>query len=68
MALAAALSWAIASLISVDIARALGGIAFNRIRLIIVTLMLIDYASITNSWSSINSNLFLLCYNILNKY
>ena len=57
LALAAALSWAIASLISVDIARALGGIAFNRIRLIIVTLMLIGYASITNSWSSINSNL-----------
>ena len=57
MALAAALSWAIASLISVDIARALGGIAFNRIRLIIVTIMLMSYASITNSWSSVNMNL-----------
>ena len=57
LALAAALCWAIASLISVDIARALGGIAFNRIRLIIVAIMLMSYASITNSWSSINSNL-----------
>ena len=57
LALAAALSWAIASLISVDIARALGGIAFNRIRLIIVTIMLMSYASITNSWSSVNMNL-----------
>ena len=57
LALAAALSWAIASLISVDIARALGGIAFNRIRLIIVTFMLMIYASFTNSWSSININL-----------
>ena len=57
LALAAALSWAIASLISVDIARSLGGIAFNRIRLIIVTIMLVIYAFFTNGWSSININL-----------
>ena len=57
LALAAALSWAIASLISVDIARSLGGIAFNRIRLIIVALMLIFYSFFTNGWSSININL-----------
>ena len=57
LALAAALTWAIASLISVDVARALGGIAFNRIRLIIVTFMLLIYAYFTNGWSSININL-----------
>ena len=59
LALAAALSWSIASLISVDITRSLGGIAFNRIRLIIVTIMLVIYASLTNSWYSI-SNEYLL--------
>jgi len=58
LALSAALFWAIASLISVDITRELGGIAFNRIRLIIVTIMLIIYASLTNGWNSIN-NIFL---------
>ena len=57
LALAAALSWSIASLISVDITRALGGIAFNRIRLIVVTIMLVTYTSLTNGWSSINNNL-----------
>jgi len=57
LALAAALSWAVASLISVDIARALGGIAFNRIRLIIVTFMLVLYAFLTNGWGTINSNI-----------
>ena len=56
LALAAALSWAIASLISVDITRTLGGIAFNRLRLIIVTFMLIIYVFFTNGWSSININ------------
>jgi len=57
LALAAALSWAVASLISVDIARALGGIAFNRIRLIIVTFMLVLYAFLTNGWGTINANI-----------
>ena len=56
LALAAALSWAVASLISVDITRTLGGIAFNRLRLIIVTFMLIIYVFFTNGWSSININ------------
>ena len=53
LALLAALSWSIASLISTDITRVLGSIAFNRIRLIVVSLMLIFYASITQSWNTI---------------
>ena len=59
LSLAAALSWAIASLISVDIVRALGGIAFNRIRLIIVTIMLVFYTIFTSGWSSINNDFIL---------
>jgi len=59
LSLAAALSWAMASLISVDIVRALGGIAFNRIRLIIVTIMLVFYTIFTSGWSSINNDFIL---------
>ena len=54
MALMAALCWSIASLISADVSRTLGGISFNRIRLILVSLMLIFYTSIQNSWNTIN--------------
>jgi len=54
LALIAAFSWSIASLISADLTRTLGGIGFNRIRLIFVSLMLIFYASVSNTWSSIN--------------
>ena len=56
LALLAALSWSIASLISADLTRTLGGIGFNRIRLIFVSIMLIFYASVSNTWSSININ------------
>ncbi len=56
LALLAALSWSIASLISADLTRTLGGIGFNRIRLIFVSVMLIFYASVANTWSSININ------------
>ena len=56
LALLAALSWSLASLISADLTRILGGIGFNRIRLIFVSIMLIFYASISNTWSSININ------------
>ena len=56
LALVAALSWSIASLISADLTRILGGIGFNRIRLIFVSIMLIFYASVSNTWSSININ------------
>ncbi|MBI28742.1 MAG: EamA family transporter [Pelagibacteraceae bacterium] len=59
LALAAAFSWALASLISVDIARALGGISFNRIRLIIVTMMLVLYSSLNSTWSTINNDLLM---------
>ena len=54
LALLAAFSWAIASLISADISRTLGAIGFNRIRLLIVSVMLIAYASFDNTWSTIN--------------
>ena len=54
LALIAAFCWSLASLISTDISRSLGGIGFNRIRLIIVSMMLITYASFDNTWSSIN--------------
>ena len=54
LALLAALSWSIASLISTDVSRKLGGIGFNRIRLLIVSLMLISYTFIDNSWQTIS--------------
>ncbi len=56
LALTAAFAWSLASLISVDIARKLGSIAFNRIRLIIVTIMLVSYTYFTKGWGSINVN------------
>jgi len=54
LALLAAFCWAIASLISADISRSLGAIGFNRIRLIVVAIMLIAYTTFDNTWSSIN--------------
>ena len=59
LALLAAFCWSLASLISADISRSLGGIGFNRIRLIIVSVMLIAYASIDNTWSSISTEFLL---------
>ena len=56
LALLAAFCWSLASLISADVSRSLGGIGFNRIRLIIVSFMLLLYATIDNSWTSINNN------------
>ena len=53
LAFLAALSWSIASLISTDITRKIGSLDFNRLRLIFVSLMLIAYASIQNSWDTI---------------
>ena len=53
LALLAAFFWSIASLISADVSRSLGAIGFNRLRLIIVSLMLIFYATIEGSWNSI---------------
>ena len=56
LALLAAFCWSIASLISADISRTFGAIGFNRLRLIIVSIMLITYASINSSWSTISIN------------
>ena len=54
LALLAAFSWSIASLISTDITRTLGSINFNRLRLIFVSIMLIAYASYQNTWDTIH--------------
>ena len=54
LALLAAFCWSISSLISADITRVLGGIGFNRLRLIFVSFMLLIYASLQNSWNTIN--------------
>ena len=54
IAIAAALCWAIASLVSADVTRNLGGLAFNRLRLFFVSIMLISYTFFINKWSTIN--------------
>ena len=54
IAIAAALCWAVASLVSADVTRTLGGLAFNRLRLFFVSIMLITYTFIINTWSTIN--------------
>ena len=60
LALLAAFCWSLASLISADVSRSLGGIGFNRIRLIIVSMMLIAYATVDSTWSSINSEFLII--------
>ena len=54
LALLAAFSWSISSLISADITRILGGIGFNRLRLIFVSIMLLSYATFQKNWDTIN--------------
>ena len=54
LAILAAFCWSISSLISADITRSIGGIAFNRLRLFFVSIMLILYATFINSWYTIN--------------
>ena len=54
IAILAAFCWAVSSLISADIARSIGGLAFNRIRLFFVSLMLIVYTFYLNTWDTIN--------------
>ena len=54
IAIAAALCWAIASLVSADVTRTLGGLAFNRLRLFFVSLMLITYTFFIDTWFTIN--------------
>jgi drug/metabolite transporter (DMT)-like permease len=54
IATSAALCWAVASLISADVTRKIGGLAFNRLRLFFVSLMLIGYTFYLDTWSSVN--------------
>ena len=56
IATAAALCWAVASLISADVTRKIGGLAFNRLRLFFVSLMLISYTFYLDTWSTINQD------------
>ena len=50
----AALCWAIASLISADVTRKIGGLAFNRLRLFFVSIMLIGCTFYLDTWNTIN--------------
>jgi len=56
----AALCWAIASLISADVTRKIGGLAFNRLRLFFVSIMLISYTFYLDTWGSINQDFLLI--------
>ena len=50
----AALCWALASLISADVTRKIGGLAFNRLRLFFVSIMLIGYTFYLDTWNTIS--------------
>ena len=52
----AALCWAVASLISADVTRTIGGLAFNRLRLFFVSIMLISYTFYLDTWDTINQD------------
>ena len=54
IAIAAALCWAVASLVSADVTRTIGGLAFNRLRLFFVSIMLMSYTYYLDTWSTIN--------------
>ena len=54
IAMAAALCWAVASLVSADVTRTIGGLAFNRLRLFFVSIMLITYTFYINTWNTIS--------------
>ncbi|MBT3903148.1 MAG: DMT family transporter [Pelagibacteraceae bacterium] len=56
IATSAALCWAVASLISADVTRKIGGLAFNRLRLFFVSLMLISYTFYLDTWNTINND------------
>ncbi len=61
IALAAALAWSISSLISADVTRKIGGLVFNRIRLFMVSIMLILYTTYIGTWDTLNyHNLILI--------
>ena len=54
LAILAAFCWAVASLISADVTRNIGGLVFNRLRLFFVSIMLIGYTTIINTWQTIS--------------
>ena len=54
IAILAALCWAVASLISADVTRIIGGLAFNRLRLFFVSIMLISCTFYLDTWETIN--------------
>ena len=54
LSILAAFCWAVASLISADVTRSIGGLVFNRIRLIFVSIMLILYTTIISTWQTID--------------
>ena len=56
IATSAALCWAVASLISADVTRKIGGLAFNRLRLFFVSLILISYTFYIDTWDTINQD------------
>ena len=70
IAIAAALCWAIASLVSADVTRNLGGLAFNRLRLFFVSIMLISYTFFIDTWSTINADYLtvILISGIIHRY
>ncbi|MXN65106.1 EamA family transporter [Stappia sp. GBMRC 2046] len=55
-ALAAALTWAMTGLISAGPAAHLGAIAFNRVRMAMVFVMLAAYATVTGTWQTIGTD------------
>ena len=58
IAILAAFCWSVSSLISADIARNIGGLAFNRIRLFFVSLMLIAFTIYQDTWNTIHNDFF----------
>ena len=54
LAILAALCWSVASLISADVTRNIGGLVFNRLRLFFVSIILIGYTTIIDTWETIS--------------
>ena len=54
LAILAALCWSVSSLISADVTRSIGGLVFNRLRLFIVSIMLISYTTFIDTWHTVN--------------
>ena len=54
LAILAAFCWSVASLISVDVTRNIGGLVFNRLRLFFVSIILIAYTTIIDTWETIS--------------